>query len=259
MTPKISGEQKENVQEVAAIVTAMTDDEKHFLAETIHAVLLDPEIGQVILCVEEKNDWVNTTIGLHFTDTRLHVLKIPMMNIGKVRNKALEHVTKPWVAFCDGDDVWCENKTLIQKTYAHKKNADLLGTGHYLINEAGLIRAYGLSRHLPMTSSWLVRTKIMKQHPFNEKRVTGSDGEWWIKNFHSIKKAKCPQTLVRYRVRTFSVSSVTSSKKRKLKLVTLAENPLLRGPILFFTYCLWIFTKHRPYQWMPKWSASPEQ
>jgi hypothetical protein len=256
MTKKTHVEQKANIQEVAAIVTAMTDDEKYFLAETIHAVLLDPEIGQVILCVEEKNDWVRAIIDRHTSDARLHVLRIPMMNIGKVRNKALEYVTKHWVAFCDGDDVWCPNKTMIQKTYARQQKADLIGTGHYLVNESGLTRAYGLSRYIPMTSSWMVRTEIMKQHPFNETLLTGSDGDWWIKNFNSIKKAKCPQTLVRYRVRAISVSSVTFSKKRKLKLVTLAERPLLRKPILFLTYCLWIFTKHQSYRWMSEWSTT---
>ena len=254
MTKKISKEHRAAYQDVAAIVTAMTDDEKPFLSETIRAVLLDPGIGQVILCVEEKNDWLDSVIGLLSTDHRLDVLRIPFMPIGGVRNRALEYVKKPWVTYCDGDDVWCEEKTLIQRSYADQKKADFIGTGHYLTDEAGVIRAYGFSLYLPMLSSWMVRTEMMRKYPFNELLTTGSDGEWWIKTFNIIRKEKCPQTLVRYRVRSQSVSSITFSKKRKLKFVTLAGLPSLRWPILFFSYCIWIFTRHLHYRWMSKWS-----
>lgn len=42
-------------QDVAAIITAMTDGEEPFLFETLEATLTDPSIGQVALCIEEKN------------------------------------------------------------------------------------------------------------------------------------------------------------------------------------------------------------
>jgi hypothetical protein len=32
----------------------MTDGEQPFLFETVQAVLLDPYIGEVVLCIEEK-------------------------------------------------------------------------------------------------------------------------------------------------------------------------------------------------------------
>jgi hypothetical protein len=46
--------QKDNHQDVAAIVTATTDSEQPFLFETVRAILSDPGIGQVVLCVERK-------------------------------------------------------------------------------------------------------------------------------------------------------------------------------------------------------------
>ena len=247
-------EQQDNYQDVAAIVTSMTDDEKPFLLETVESIFSDPGIGQVILCIEENNDWLDSVIGSLLKDPRLMVVRMPMMPPGAVRNKALGHVQKPWIAYCDGDDVWCKGKTLIQQVYANQTGADFVGAGHYLTDEGGRIRAYGLARFLPMPSTWMVRTEIMKRYPFNETLAHGSDGEWWIRTSNIIEKVKCPRVLVRYRVRSESVSSTTRSKKRKLKLVTVARIPILGLGILFLSYCIWLFTRHRRYSWTAGWS-----
>ncbi|MBC7450179.1 MAG: glycosyltransferase family 2 protein [Cytophagales bacterium] len=244
----------QDYQDVAAIITAMTHDEKYFLSETLHVVFIDPCIGQIILCVEEKTDWLDSVIGPFLSDPRLSIIRIPMMPIGGVRNKALQYVDKPWIAYCDGDDVWCSGKTLIQRNYANQTGADFIGTGHYLMNEAGSIRGYGLSIFIPMLSSWMVRTDIMRRYPFNEMEPYGSDGEWWITTANTVQKTKCPEVLLRYRVRLHSVSSVTPSKKRKMRLINISSLPVIGPLIRFVTYCLWLITKHQPYRWFYKWS-----
>ncbi len=243
-----------NDQDVAAIVTCMTNDEKTFLHETIELVISESEIKQVVLCIEEKNDWINSILGQLMHDTRLEILRIPMTSIGAVRNKAVQHVKMPWIAFCDGDDVWCKGKTLIQKNYAAQTGADFVGAGHYLMNEGGKVCAYGFSRYIPMPSTWLVRTEIMKQYPFNESVKHGSDGEWWIRVFHNMKKVKCPRTVARYRVRAQSVSTATASKKRKVQLIKIAEIPVLGLSVRILTYMVWIYTRNKPYSWMSDWT-----
>lgn len=254
MTKDVSGQLKDEAQDVTAIITAMTNDERAFVSETVESVLADPYIAQVILCIEDKNDWIDSIIESHLKDLRLHIVRIPLMPIGAVRNRALQYVQKPWLAYCDGDDVWCNGKTKIQQEYARKTGADLVGAGHYLTDEKGNVRAYGLSLFIPMPSSWLVRTDLMRQYPFNEFRTRGSDGEWWISIPARIRKVKCPEMLVRYRVRTYSVSSIAFSKRRKLQLVALAGIPVLGPVIRFLTYCFWILTRHQSYRWMPRWS-----
>jgi glycosyltransferase involved in cell wall biosynthesis len=240
--------------DVAAIVTAMTEDEKPFLREAIAGVLSEPAIGQVVVCIDEKNNWLEHVISSFMKDPRLDIVRMPMMPIGSVRNKALTYVKHPWIAYCDGDDVWCKGKTIIQRNYANKTGADLVGAGHYLMNEQGKICAFGFSLHIPMPSSWLVRTEIMRSYPFNEKVFQGSDGEWWIRTANKIRKVKCPETLVRYRVRPHSVSSSSHSKKRKSKLVTLAGIPVLGSSIRFLTYCVWLCTRNQGYKWLKDWS-----
>lgn len=245
--------QTNDCQDVAAIITAMTDGEQPFLAKTVEAVLLDHCIGQVILCVEESNNWLNTTIDSYIQDLRLHIIRLPMMPPGAVRNKAVEHVQKPWVAYCDGDDVWCKGKTFIQRDLANKTGCDFVGADHYLTDEEGNIRVFGLARNMPMTSSWMVRTEVMKHYQFDETMYQGEDGDWWIQTSSLIQKVRCPKMLLRYRVRSGSVSSSTPSKQRKTKIVSLSKRPVLGFIILFFTYCAWFFLRRGNYVWLPSW------
>lgn len=242
------------ISDVTAIVTAMTEDEKPFLRETIDGVLSDPGIGQLVVCIDENNSWLEALIPNHLHDERLDIVRMPMKPIGAVRNSALDYVRFPWIAYCDGDDVWCKGKTVLQRKHADLKKADLVGAGHYLMNEAGKVRAYGFSVHIPMPSTWLVRTEVMRQYPFNEKVFQGSDGEWWIETGDKIRKVKCPKTLTLYRVRNQSVSSASQSKRRKLKLVNLASIPVVGLGIYFLTYCYWLYTRHQAYKWQDIWT-----
>lgn len=66
--------------EVAAIRTVMTDAEQPFVRDTIEAVLSDPGIGQVVLCIEEKNTWFNSVLGSLLADPRLELLQIPLVD-----------------------------------------------------------------------------------------------------------------------------------------------------------------------------------
>ena len=252
------GKQHNLRKDVAAIVTAMTNEERFFLSETFHAVLSDESVAEIILCVDEHNMWLDTTLGTQLQDPRVFILRMPFMNIGAVRNRALTHVNKSWVVFCDGDDVWCRNKTLKQRQYAAETNADFVGSGHYLTDENGNIRAVGSARFIPMPSSWLVRTTVLRSFPFDENLEQSSDGDWWIKTGNKIKKVIFPALLLRYRVRERSLSSVTSSKSKKLKIVTLAQKPFFAQVILGLSFLIWFFTRKQEYKWMTRWSKKKD-
>ncbi len=245
---------KPSFKDVAAIVTAMTDAEQPFIFQTLESVLADINIGQIILCVEENNSWVNATIANLAGDPRLLVVRMPMAFLGEVRNKALEHVSMPWVAYCDGDDIWCSNKTQVQRSWADNKGNDFVGADHYLVNEHGKICAFAFARNIPMPSSWLVRTTIMRQYPFEGSLATAEDGEWWIRTNDLVNKARCPEMLLKYRVRSGSLSSKAVSKKRKARVVELANLPILRAIIIFFSWFIWLFTKRERYIWLEEWN-----
>jgi len=237
----------ENFNDVAAIITSMTDGEKPFLYEAVKSVLSEDNIGQLVLCIEEKNHWLANILKNLAHDPRLRVVRLPLMPVGAVRNHALSHIQLPWVAYCDGDDAWCPHKIAIQRALADKRDCDLVGGDHYLMDEQGQIRAVAIARHLPMLSSWLVRTDIMRQHPFKTDMTVGSDGRWWIETTHSVKKARCPNLLLRYRVRNNSLSEATPSKQRKTKAVALAKFPIIGPGILASTYVTWYLNRRTNY------------
>ncbi|MGA7936483.1 MAG: glycosyltransferase family A protein [Kovacikia sp.] len=244
-----SQHQYDSYPEVAAIVTAMTDAEQPFVRGTMEAVLSDPGIGQVVLCIEESNNWLDTVLGKLTADPRLAIIRLPLAPPGAVRNQALSYVRMPWLVYCDGDDVWCKGKTLIQYTYALTTKCDFVGVDHYLSNEAGKVRAFALARYLPLPSAWMVRTEVMKKYPFDESLYQGECAEWWIRTSGIVSKARCPQTLLRYRLRSSSLSTTTPSKQRKVKIVALADMPVLGVIIFFLTWCAWLITRQKDYIW----------
>ena len=244
-------------QDVAAIITAMTDGEEQFLFETLEATLTDPSIGQVVLCVEEKNAWVNKVLGSFKEDPRLEIVYMPMAFLGAVRNRALNYVNMPWIAYCDGDDVWCTDKTFTQRRWADTTKSDFVGADHILINEDSKVCAFALARNIPMPSSWLVRTAIMKQYPFQDSLLSGEDGEWWIRTEDIVRKSRCPKVLLKYRVRSGSVSSNTLSKKRKARIVSFASLPILKEITLLLTWCIWLATRQEEYVWLKAWGQQP--
>ena len=245
---------------VAAVVTAMTDKEEPFVHDTVKSVLSDEGIVQVVLCIEEKNTWIESALGLLSTDNRLEIIRLPLAPPGAVRNEALKFVHTPWVAYCDGDDVWCKGKTLTQKSYfINSSNCDFVGADHYLTNDSGKIRAFATARYLPMPSSWMVKTEVMLRHPFNESIYEGECGEWWARTHGTVRKVRCPKMLLRYRIRASSLSAATPSMGRKAKIVRLGDIPVAGQMILLASWCIWFFSRQNEYIWYDGWTEPAER
>jgi hypothetical protein len=241
--------------DVAAIVTAMTDGEASFLFETVRAVLRDSCIAQVVLCIETHNNWVNSVLSALLEDPRVEILRLPIAPLGAIRNQALRQVRQPWVAYCDGDDVWCANKTQIQRDYAEAKGSDFVGADHYLTDKVGDIQAIALAQYIPMPSSWLVRSQVMRQHRFDESLAQGSDGEWWVRTTGLIQRHRYPHLLLKYRVRFGSLSSSTASKQRKSQIVALTKWPIVGELVLLASFCLWFWNRQETYTWLKSWET----
>ena len=241
---------------VTAVVTAMTDGEEPFLLATMKAVMASPHISQIVLCVEESNSWVEAILQRIERQSELIVARLPLMPPGAIRNRALHYVREEWVAFCDGDDVWCSDKIRTQLETARLTGCDFVGADHCLIDQQNGVRAFALSRHIPMTSSWMVRTEVMRSYPFDETMYQGEDGNWWIRTNHVIRKVRCPEILLRYRVRSGSISSSTPSKKRKALVSALAGFPLVGMTVFGATYLVWLFNRKDHYVWLADWGES---
>lgn len=245
-------ERLEVFQDVAAIITAMTDGEQPFLFDAVSAVFSDLAIGQVVLCVEENNTWVHETISAFLLNPRLQIVRLPMMSAGATRNQALAFVEKGWVAYCDGDDVWCPGKTFIQRAIARETGCDFVGADHYLTDKEMTIRAFALARNIPMTSSWLVKADVMRTYPFIDSSMA-EDGDWWIRTRGQVSKVRCPKPLVKYRVRADSISALTPSKRRKVLIIKVSKVPVMGTIVLLLTYFAWLLTRQKKYIWLSAW------
>src|SRR5690349_2982443 len=104
--------------EVTAVITAMTDGERPYLAECVESVISDPGVACAIVCVSDKNTWVDQILAAATKHSRIQIVRMPLAAPGVVRNEGVKHVKTEWVAFCDGDDVWCKGKTLHQLEFA---------------------------------------------------------------------------------------------------------------------------------------------
>ena len=246
-----------NNSKVTVVVTAMTDAERPFVSDTLKAISGDPCLGQVLICVEKDNEWIAPIVDQHY-DHRVQILYLPMMILSAARNRAVELARCEWVAFCDGDDVWCPGKLNVQLEIAEEQNADFIGTDHFLTDEDGNIKACALARFIPMPSSWLVKTSVMLEHPFDETVRQGQDGEWWVRTHQLVKKVRCSSKLLKYRVRSNSLSSKRPSKKRKALIVQLASFPILSKLVYWATYLMWYVDRRDEYLWYEKsWGDQP--
>jgi len=236
--------------DVTAIVTCMTDAERPFLAACLNSVLSDPGIARVMVCIQSSNTWIDDVMESIGEDARLQILRMTIDSPGAVRNEAVKHVETEWIAFCDGDDVWCKGKTAVQLAHAKAKGADFVGGDHYLTDEAGRIRAVALAKYLPMPSSWLVRTRVMQEYPFRgEKEFHGlEDHHWWFDTKNTVKKDRCPKLVLKYRVRGVSLSNFEPSKARKARVVAWASKPVIGWAVFVLTGCLWFINRSKSYR-----------
>jgi len=234
------------MDKVTAIIVAMTDEEKPYYADALLSVLEQPEVDQIIICCSLNNDWI---VAIN----NIEILKFPIAPPGEIRNKAIEFVKNPWIAFLDADDIWLKQKIQLQLAWAKTNNSDFIGTDNYLIDGAGQIKAFALCKYMPMVSTWLVKTSVLKKYKFNGNLSVASDGDWWVRFQDKFSTTRYAYPLTKYRVRKNSVSSKTKTKKRKFFLITLARLPVLDKIIFFLTWLLWLTHRKRFYSWHKEW------
>lgn len=229
---------KENAPVVTAIITCMTDAEKHYVGEAVNSVLAQSTPCLIRLYINESNQWIKQVVQENPNITFRYV---PLEPPGIIRNLGVREATTEWVAFLDGDDVWLPKKVECQLNYAIKNKLGAIAANNYFIDENGRLIACALGgKNIPMTSSWLVKKNAFERLKFSAK-LTGEDAEWWR---HSPdKKARLNSFLIKYRLRGQSLSTDTPSKKRKMKILEASRLPGMRYLLLPAT---WIANKLYP-------------
>jgi glycosyltransferase involved in cell wall biosynthesis len=239
--------------DVTAIVTCMTDGERPFLRETLKSVESQTLPCETIVVVLETNTWIYD-LAAEFPHMRM--MRRPPGWEGAARHTGVAAARTEFVAFLDGDDVWCPTKTRKQLHFLLNSGQDFVGVDHMLITEEGTPFAYGLSRHLPMPSAWMVRRETMLRHPFDPNLAVGADGEWWLSTWSTVRKHRLPEPLIKYRVRRQSQSHGTQNKRRKAALAGLSHWPMARPLLLAATYLLHRLYRRIDYVPSKNWQVS---
>lgn len=239
---------------VSVIITSLTDAEQSYLEAAIRSVLNQKHVMEILVGLREDSsvfeDIVNRYESVRF-------VRVPLLPVGAVRNMLVLQATGEWVAFLDGDDIWCDGKLEAQLDFARRSRLDFVGTDHLLVNEENVACARNISINVAMPSSWLVRREIMLTHQFGSPH-TGSDINWWRDYSGLIRAGRLPLPLLRYRVRRVSLSTTKASKRNKLLVTKVASIPLVRPLVLSGTWLLNRLRRSERYVWNVRdWGSPP--
>lgn len=230
--------------DVTAIVTCMTDAERPFIREALQSVQDQTMPCETIVVVLESNTWIDD-VAADFP--HMKVMRRPPGWEGAARHTAIDAARTEFVAFLDGDDVWLPTKTSRQVEFLRRGCWDLVGADYIMITEEGKPFAYGLARYMPPPSSWMVRRETMLRYPFDYNKKLLVDWQWWVSTWHTVRRFRLPELLMRYRVRGQSVSTSLPAKRRKLTLAKVSSVPAARPLLLAATYALYWLCRRRDY------------
>jgi glycosyltransferase involved in cell wall biosynthesis len=230
--------------DVTAIVTCMTDAERPFIREALQSVQDQTMPCETIVVVLESNTWIDD-VAADFP--HMKVMRRPPGWEGAARHTAIDAARTEFVAFLDGDDVWLPAKTSRQVEFLRRGCWDLIGADYILMTEEGKPFAYGLARYMPPPSTWMVRRETMLRYPFDYNKKLLVDWQWWVSTWHTVRRLRLPELLMRYRVRGQSVSTSLPAKRRKLALAKVSSVPTARPLLLAATYALYWLYRRRDY------------
>ena len=234
--------------DVTAIVTCMTDAERPFIREALQSVRDQTMPCETIVVVLESNTWIDD-VAAEFP--QMKVIRRSRGWEGAARHTGIDAARTDFVAFLDGDDVWLPTKTQKQVEQMRKGGWDVAGTDYLLTNEEGRPFAYGFARYMPPPSSWMVRRETMLRYPFNHDSAGTADWEWWVGTWHTVRRGRVAEQLLRYRIRRQSLSTALPIKRQKLALSMLSAVPTARPLLLAATYGLYRLYR-RPHYVPPK-------
>jgi glycosyltransferase involved in cell wall biosynthesis len=210
----------------------MTDSDRPFVRDAVLSVHQQTVPCDIVVVAEFANQWIDESLaGI----PGVQILRHPLSPAGITRNAGVAAARTEFVAFLDSDDVWLPAKTERQLEYLRGHNANFAAVDHILMREDGTAFAYGMPRHVAMTSAWMVRRECMFRFPFSDRK-TGQDIVWWNVTRDFVPKHRIAEPLIKYRVRNISLSSSHWSKQRKLRLANLSRVPFMRPLMLSSTY-----------------------
>ena len=117
-------------------------NKKEYIRETIYSLLNQSYQNFEIIVVDDEisEDSMSVLTEIKRIDPRIFILKnLKNLGAGYSRNKAIKFSKGKFLAFCDCDDLWDQNKLTNQLRFMKKLNIDACYTSYDIINDTGKI------------------------------------------------------------------------------------------------------------------------
>ena len=229
---------------VSVIVT--TYNRKEFLAETIRSILNQTFRDFELIVVDNYSNYDFFAHISSFNDTRIRAFQNQNKGIIAVnRNFGIKKAKGEYIAFCDDDDIWVENKLKEQVDVIENTKCDLVHTNMFLfrgetkhiIKETSNKKIDSLKDLIKQnqinTSSVLVKNSSYLFFPEDPNLIAVEDYALWLELFiKGLRFEFLPHALVYYRLSDLNISGNKNWSTKHLKEIYIYISVLLRHPEL---------------------------
>ena len=111
---------------------------RHFLRESINSILKQTHQNFEILLIDDEisEESFNYLEEIRNYDARIHLIKNEYnMGVAESRNKGISISKGQYIAFCDCDDLWKNNKLELQLKFMKKLDLDFSHTSYEIVDE----------------------------------------------------------------------------------------------------------------------------
>lgn len=197
-----------------------TYNAERYITEAIDSVLSQTYKNIEIIVVDDgSTDNTENVLKIYIDQNKITYLKKENGGPASARNLGIRFATGDYTALLDADDTWRNDKLAKQIDFLIRNSLDLVFTDRFFIGAENMKDWVSDYKHSTVhlirenyitTSSVLIKTEILKQHPFGEdKRLFAvEDFDLWLKlAFKKYKFVYLPEKLTGYRIHPNQISS----------------------------------------------------
>ncbi len=216
-------ERPANETRVSAVITAYNSEA--YIAEAIHSVLKQSRAVDEIVVVDDGSTDHTRQVVAEFADQGIKFIQQENKGAGGARNRGIRETSGEFIAFLDADDVWLEDKTLLQLDYLarHPKAGLVSGFAHWwnvakdkvhisgsATRNMNVLRREILVHNVLGNPSMVMvrRSALADVGTFDEKIRWGQDWELWMRLVEKYDAAVIPQPVTIYRWHQNNLSHV---------------------------------------------------
>ena len=233
---------------------------EHYIEKSMHAVLNQSYKNLELIVINDcsKDNTINVVKNIAAQDNRVKLIN-NQVNSGcaNSRNIGLQIAQGKYIAFCDSDDIWCNDKIDKQLNCIEKNDADMVFTAYEMIDSKDEIIKYRqVTEKVTLDSLLKENFIIFSTTLFKKTSINGVlfNPKWFHEDYvfllECLQKSKIfvgvNENLTKYRVHENgrSYNKLKSAKYRWKIYREFLNLGLLRSAYYFINYIFYGFKKY---------------